>query len=986
MDTQNTQNIQNTLEEISQKKGFKLVHLNIRSIVKKIDQLRLLMQGTKVDIFTISETWLKEHLETGLFDIDGFEIFRQDRETRLSKSKRGGGLITYVSTALASSCEPLVDLDESNENIEAQWTYIHRPDCKNVIVCNIYRPPNGDLKKALEYLEDCLRTINLRKVNIFLMGDFNVNYQNKQSPEYKKFHFFIQSNSLSQHINTTTRNTDKSKSLLDLVLTNSKCVEEAGSLEHYLSDHQPIYIIHKKSRDKRESAKFCGRSYRNFSEEIFGQKLKELNWESFFEINDPGEAWDFILKCITKVLDDLCPIRNFHIKNYRPEWMTKELIEQVKDRDYFYKKAKLQGGEDAWNIAKFLRNTTNSNIRQAKREFILGELKTHENNAKKFWKVIKEVMPTANAGKTNTSKSIFLMDGNTKIRKEEVANFINSYFINVGNFISQNQPSQGLMTMNEDEDDLAPEDEISMLDLNEVREKEVYDIVKQINVSKSSGIENVSSYALKVAFKALMPKVTRMFNLSIRTAQYPDDWKKALVIPIPKTGNLGRVQNYRPISLLPLPGKIMEKLMHAQLSNHLEKQELLTTKQHGFRKEHSTIHSIAQVTNYISKKIDSRIPTLAAFIDFKKAFDCVQHSVLLDKLEKFKVGEEVLTWVRNYLENREQRVLANGIYSGYQNITQGVPQGSVLGPLLYILYANDLTDVLTNCKIAMYADDTVIYTAEDNFKVSVSNLQKDLDSLAEWCNVNGLSVNTQKTKTMVFGGVQLLKNLPLFEMKLKGETLERVTSYKYLGVTLDSQLNYNAHISKTISCATGKLKQFQRMRSFLNTKAATLVYKSMLLPILEYGDILITATSNVNKKRLQILQNKGLRCALNKGIETSTAELHREAKLLRLKYRREQHLLNFMYDQAQIPALLKTRSKSGVRTRSSNKKIMKLKKPRTERFKKCLAYKGPKTWNNLPESMHHIQTKGPFKLLVSRMIDSKSKESVKNKNENGVME
>ena len=972
-------NTQNTLEELGQRKGFKLVHLNIRSLAKKIDQVRLLMQGTKIDVFTISETWLKRHLETKLFDIDGFEIFRQDREIRAGRNKRGGGLITYVCSTLASSCEPLVDLDVSNEWMEAQWIYIHRPDCKNIIICNVYRPPSGDLKKAIVYLENCLKTINMEKVNIFVMGDFNVNYKNKRSPEYKKLHFFAQTNTLSQCINTTTRNTDKTKSLLDLVLTNSKYVEEAGTLDHYLSDHQPIYVVHKKSRDKKGTAKFSGRSYRNFNEEDFGKKLLSLNWDTYFEITEPEEAWNFILKRITKLLDDICPIRNFHIKNYRPDWMTKELIEQIKDRDYFYKKAKMGGGEDDWNIAKFLRNTTNSNIRQAKREYILDKLKMHENDAKKFWKVIKEVMPTAKSSKMNSPRSIFLMDGEAKVKREEVAHFINDYFINVGKLgiqiPSQTTNIDDSMSYSGEVEDTVSGEEINMLDLNEVSEKEVYNIVKEINVSKSSGIDNVSSYVLKVAFKALIPMITRMFNLSIQTAQYPDRWKKALVIPIPKTGNLSKVQNYRPISLLPLPGKIMEKLIHAQLTNHLETQDLLTEKQHGFRKEHSTIHSVAQVTNFISKKIDSRIPALAAFIDFKKAFDCVQHSVLLDKLESFKVGAEVLTWVRSYLEKRKQRVLANGTYSEYQTITQGVPQGSVLGPMLYIMYANDLAEVLKHCKIAMYADDTVIYTANDDFEVSISNLQKDLNSLAGWCNANGLFVNTQKTKIMTFGSVQLLKSLPPFGMKFNEVLLEKVASYKYLGITLDSQLNYNLHVNKTINSATSKLKQFQRMRNFLNTKAAIMVYKGMLLPILEYGDILLSATSNVNKKRLQILQNKGLRCALNKGIEMSITELHLEARLLRLKYRREQHLLNFMYDQAKIPTLMKTRPKNMIKTRSSNKKIMRLKKPRTEKFKKCLAYKGPKTWNSLPESMHYVQTKASYKLLVGQMVDKKSMQS-----------
>ena len=185
-----------------------------------------------------------------------------------------------------------------------------------------------------------------------------------------------------------------------------------------------------------------------------------------------------------------------------------------------------------------------------------------------------------------------------------------------------------------------------------------------------------------------------MFNLSLETAVFPDAWKEALVIPIPKGGNLTLVQNYRPISLLPLPGKVLEKLMHKQLTNYQEEKSLITSNQHGFRKNHSTVHSIAQLTTYINKKADVGLPTLAAFVDFRKAFDCVQHQILLDKLSELSINERVVKWFRSYLTHRKQRVLANNVYSVAQSITQGVPQGSVLGPPFYILYANDIVDII----------------------------------------------------------------------------------------------------------------------------------------------------------------------------------------------------------------------------------------------------------------------------------------------------
>ena len=954
----------NSIDKLNEVKGFKIVHLNIRSIVKKIDQLRVLLQDTSIEVFTLSETWLKPFLHTALFEIEGYKLFRLDRKIRGRSKKRGGGLLMYVRDSLSSSCEYLDELNASNSNIEAQWLLIHRPHCKNVVIGNLYRPPGGNLEKAVTYLDNSLRTINLAKIDLFLVGDLNVDLMDKTSNTFKKLQFFIQSNGLTQYIRTATRNTAKSSSLIDVAISNSKYISQAGTLEHHISDHQPIFIVHKKGRDKRDTVNFDGRSYRNFDRAKFRDELRQCSWEEYFNIRDPTLAWDFIHKRVTSVLDVMCPIRSFRIKNYRPDWMTNELIEQLKDRDYFYKKAKLSGDADAWNIAKFLRNTTNSHIRNAKREFILNELRENEDNAKKFWKVIRKVIPSS---KSSPGQSILLKDKGEKVEKDQVASYINDFFINVGKVKTKPVNVPGISTGG-----VALKPELTGWEFEQLTETRVYNVIKDINVAKSSGIDNVSSFVLKEAFTVLLPELTYLFKLSLTNSIFPQQWKKALVIPIPKAGSLSDVKNYRPISLLPLPGKVLEKLVHCQISDYLNRNMLLSDNQHGFRKSHSTIHSVAQLVNFVNTNMDDRRPVLATFIDFRKAFDCVQHDILLSKLNSLGFSHVVVDWVASYLQDRKQKVFANNIYSEYETIQQGVPQGSVLGPLFYILYANDLSVLFNNCNFALYADDTVLYTAKEDFLESISDMQLDMDRLAGWCRDNGIMVNTDKTKVLVFGSKTRVNRLPPFDVKYEDKPLMKVTSYKYLGLTLDHQLNYNLHIKKLISTVSAKLKQFQRMRSFLTVKAAILVYKNMLLPIIEYGDIFLTAASLKNRKKLQTLQNKGLRCALNKGIETSSSELHREAGLLKLKYRREQHLLHLVYDWSKNKGNLKVKPVNSVVPRSQAKKLFKIKKPYTEKFKKSIAYRGPRKWNLLPLDFHESATKPAFKHLVKCRVAKKS--------------
>ena len=235
-----------SISKLSKVKGFKLVHMNVRSLSKKIDQLRVLLTGSQLDVLTLSETWLDSAINSTTVLIEGFTVYRQDRGMVASTKKRGGGLLTLIKDKYASECEELPELSTVSRDVEALWTTIHREHCKDVVICNMYRPPSGKLDNFIKYLDECIGNLDLSKVEVFMMGDMNVNYKNKTSVEYKKLNFFIRSNGLSQLITSTTRNTDKTKSLLDLILTNSKYISLSGTLDHFISDHQPVFAVKKK--------------------------------------------------------------------------------------------------------------------------------------------------------------------------------------------------------------------------------------------------------------------------------------------------------------------------------------------------------------------------------------------------------------------------------------------------------------------------------------------------------------------------------------------------------------------------------------------------------------------------------------------------------------------------------------------------------------------------------------------------------------------
>ena len=857
------------------------------------------------------------------------------------------------------------------------------PHCKDVIVCNLYRPPKGKLDKCLSYLETNLSEINTNKVDVFLMGDLNVNYLDKRNPDYKKVAFFIKSNQMTQYILESTRVTKNTSTALDLAISNCKHVSQSGTLPIHISDHQPIYIIKKKTRDQRPRETFTGRTYRHLIEEDLQRHLRGIDWDLKMDTTTAEAAWRTMYTEIKSEVDRICPIKKFTVRSQRPEWITNNLLEQMKDRDYFYRKAKKTGLEDDWNIAKHLRNTTNFNIRQAKSNYIINKLETHKDDPKKFWRTIKRVFPS----KTKKEKSQITLknkEGDTVCSKE-VPEYINDFFVNIGTTIARDNSKNNTRNTRAQDSNNAdgngvpvvpittpiadPYPDDTQHEIAEVTENEVYREVMKINIGKSSGLSEINSRVLKMAFKMLIPQLTVICNLSVKSTTYPDDWKKAIVVPIPKTGDLQEVGNYRPISLLPLPGKILERLIYNQITASLEEENFFTTFQHGFRKKHSTIHAILQLTNHINYNMDKGIPTAAVFIDFRKAFDCVCHTTFLKKLESTQLGPNMVCWVKDYLRNRQQAVLANNVKSSNLQVQQGVPQGSILGPLFYIIYANDIPENMKS-NIALYADDTVLYTSSRNGNKVKDTLQEDMDTLGQWCMTNGLTINADKTKVMVFGNKKRRENLGDQNIAFEGKDIKTVTAYKYLGVKLDQSLKYDLHANAIIQRVSDKVNYLRRIRKFVNRQAALSIYKNMILPILEYGNVLMFSVKSDYRKKMQVLQNKGLKCALGLDPLTSTKEVHKEAKLDPLHIRRKQHILQTMFKQVHEPFLwkLKKARKSGVVTRSCKKKQFIIKRIKTEKLKKSVTNKAPRLWNSLPKGLQNATDPNYFKFKLKEHL------------------
>ena len=299
---------------------------------------------------------------------------------------------------------------------------------------------------------------------------------------------------------------------------------------------------------------------------------------------------------------------------------------------------------------------------------------------------------------------------------------------------------------------------------------------------------------------------------------------------------------------------------------HIERNHLLESNQGGFRKNHSTMDTIAKFTNYLFYGINNKETTVACFIDLAKAFDTVNHKILIKKLEHLGITGNLNKFFENYLTNRKQRTTIDSKTSDYRNITCGVPQGSILGPMLFLIYVNDLSNVIENCKYQLYADDTVIYFTGSDLNVSTKILEKDLKNFTEWCKSNALTINTSKSKYVCFGMKSKTRKIQNHSLFMNNNRLDKVSSYKYLGIQLDSNLNFHKYLQDCIQRATYKIHMLAKIRSYIDFDSAITIYKTMILPIFEYGDMAYDQADYKSLEKIQTLQNRALRICINRNV------------------------------------------------------------------------------------------------------------------------
>ena len=372
---------------------------------------------------------------------------------------------------------------------------------------------------------------------------------------------------------------------------------------------------------------------------------------------------------IIDTLDQMAPLRTSTFRKDKPEWLTAELIEIMKDRDQAMKMAcRTKNPDDKKNAWK-LKYLANKSIKSAKSGYLLNKLELYHNDPKKFWKTINDILP-----QTKNSGINILSSQGVKMSDNEMSEEINDFFANVGAKLASEIPQI--------------DDTPAMLQLvlDRFVDADISKAAKSISAYKSSGITQIASRIWIILYKEFTAVFTKLYNNILSTGCYPNKWKIATVIPIPKITNASSPNDLRPISLLPLPGKILEHLIQEPLMKHLEQNHLIDDAQIGFRPKRSTIQTVFQFTSDLYQFINSNLNTIAVYNDFRKAFDTVSHGTLIKKFKTFKLSPSLVKILENYLADRQQLTQINNTVSGHKPVPFGVPQGSILGPTLFIIY------------------------------------------------------------------------------------------------------------------------------------------------------------------------------------------------------------------------------------------------------------------------------------------------------------
>lgn len=898
------------------------------------------------DIIILTETWLND-TSAITCHIEGYS--KPYFTHRSVNGGRGGGVMIFCRSGLESL--KVENMSLCNESVESCCISVKYLNIYYTVIA-IYRPHSGTTQSFTNELTALVSNESMENKNIILSGDFNIDLL-KECSDTDIFMTTLQSLHYLPRITKPTRYPPDSSnalpSLLDHIWINFTNINTCGIILADITDHLPTFIMVPVAKHDYDFKKITFRDHSPRNKDSFKTKLKS-KYLTFPE-NNGNISIDQITDQLNSLYCECFPLKTKFIsfKRLNKPWLTSSVLKTIRDKSSYFKLSKM--GIISEEEYKIFRNRHNYLIRDLKRKHFSNEFKKAQGNVKKSWKLIKSII---NKNLSNKTIKSICVDGSVVSEEDEIAESFNNYFSNVASNLDSTIPKSDISPI----DYLAP-NLLSSLYMYPLTVCECSKIISNLK-NTNYGPDRIPTRILKSVSNEITPVLCKSINTCITTGVFPDSLKVACITPIHKGGDTKDIANYRPISVLPLLSKIFESCIYNRLYDYLCKMSIISPNQYGFQRKKSTSDAMIDLTESIYSALNLKQHSVCIMVDFRKAFDTVNHEILLGKLQRYGVRGIALDLLRNYLHNRKQLVRIGKKVSSIKTINIGIPQGSILGPLLFLIYINDMPLASKFFKSVLYADDTTLIANGSNLNALIPQINQNLTSMKHWITANRLSLNVSKTFAMIFS--HCTYNEPpsiLFD----GQVVTYKSTGKFLGVIFDDKLRFNEHIKHVSLKISKSIGILYRIRPLIPRDILINLYYNFVFPYLIYGNLIWSGTSATYLQKLILLQKRVIRIITKSNYLAHSTPLFYSTQILKLPdiYKYFLALHSFKLIQSNNYA----QTNQIYNFRNQNIPVMFHRLTSTQ---KAVSFMSPSYYNSLPRQLRDTQPLSTFKKILKEYL------------------